>query len=64
MLKEPGCPACTARSTSKAAAKDFRVGPWPPLVPNFYLKFHYVKKKIPITSKCWHMHGVLNVDEI
>jgi hypothetical protein len=22
------------------------------------------KKKIPITSKCWHMHGVQNIDEI
>jgi hypothetical protein len=22
------------------------------------------KKKISITSKCWHMHGVLNIDKI
>ena len=26
-------------------------------------KFYY-KKKFPITLKCRHMHGVLNVDEI
>jgi hypothetical protein len=34
------------------------------LVLNFNLKFYYVKKKILITSKYRHMHGVLNVDEI
>jgi hypothetical protein len=34
------------------------------LVLNFNLKFYYAKKKILITSKYRHMHGVLNVDEI
>jgi hypothetical protein len=27
-------------------------------------KFHYTKRRFPITSKCWQMHEVLNVDEI
>jgi hypothetical protein len=30
----------------------------------FFLKFYYVKRRFPITSKCRHMYGVLNVDEI
>jgi hypothetical protein len=28
------------------------------------LKFHYAKRRFPVTSKCRQMHGVLNVDEI
>jgi hypothetical protein len=31
-----------------------------PILP----KFHYAKKKFPVTLKCRQMHGVLNVDEI
>jgi hypothetical protein len=31
-----------------------------PILP----KFHYAKRKFPVTSKCRQMHGVLNVDEI
>jgi hypothetical protein len=27
-------------------------------------KFHYAKRRFPITSKCWQIYGVLNVDEI
>jgi hypothetical protein len=27
-------------------------------------KFHYIKRRFLITSKCRHMHGILNVDEI
>jgi hypothetical protein len=30
----------------------------------FTPKFHYAKRRFPITSKCRHMYGVLNVDEI
>jgi hypothetical protein len=36
----------------------------PCLVPNSYPKFHYTKRRFSITSKCRHMHGVLNIDEI
>jgi hypothetical protein len=32
--------------------------------PKFHPQIPLCKKKIPITSKCQHMHGVLNVDEI
>jgi hypothetical protein len=38
--------------------------PKPCLDAKFSLKFHYAKKRFPITSKCRHMNGVLNVDEI
>jgi hypothetical protein len=34
------------------------------LVPNFSPKFHYAKRRFPVTSKYRHMHGVLNVDKI
>jgi hypothetical protein len=27
-------------------------------------KKHYAKKRFPVTSNLWYMHGVLNVDEI
>jgi hypothetical protein len=27
-------------------------------------KFHYAKRRFSITSKCRHIYGVLNVDEI
>jgi hypothetical protein len=30
----------------------------------FVPKFHYVKRRFSITSKCRHIYGVLNVDEI
>jgi hypothetical protein len=36
----------------------------PCLVPNFSPKFHYAKRRFPVTSKCRHMYEVLNVDEI
>jgi hypothetical protein len=36
----------------------------PGLDPKYLPKFHYVKRRFPITLKCRHMHGVLNVDEI
>jgi hypothetical protein len=35
-----------------------------PLDPKFSPKFYYAKRIFPVTSKCRHMHGVLNVDEI
>jgi hypothetical protein len=38
--------------------------PGPCLVPRFHSQILLCKKKIPVTSKWWHMHGVLNVDEI
>jgi hypothetical protein len=36
----------------------------PRLVPNFSPKFYYAKRRFFVTSKCRHMHEVLNVDEI
>jgi hypothetical protein len=39
-------------------------GHTPCLVSNFNPQIILCKKKIPITSKYQHMHGVLNVDEI
>jgi hypothetical protein len=36
----------------------------PCLDANFFPKFYYAKRRFPITSKCWHMYRVLNVDEI
>jgi hypothetical protein len=36
----------------------------PCLDAKFPLKFHYAKRRFSITSKCRHMHGVLNIDEI
>jgi hypothetical protein len=38
--------------------------PWPCLDAKFSPKFHYAKRRFPVTSKCRHMYGVLNVDEI
>jgi hypothetical protein len=32
--------------------------------PNSLPKFHYAKRKFPVTSKCRQMHGILNIDEI
>jgi hypothetical protein len=34
------------------------------LDPKYFPKFHYAKRRFPIISKCRHMYGVLNVDEI
>jgi hypothetical protein len=36
----------------------------PCLVPIPHPKFHYAKRRFPITSKYRQMHGVLNVDKI
>jgi hypothetical protein len=36
----------------------------PCLDAKFFSKFYYAKRRFPITSKCRHMHGVPNVDEI
>jgi hypothetical protein len=36
----------------------------PCLDAKFSLKFHYAKRRFPITSKCRYMHEVLNIDEI
>jgi hypothetical protein len=33
-------------------------------IPEFTSKFYYAKRRFPITSKCRHIYGVLNVDEI
>jgi hypothetical protein len=35
-----------------------------PLVAPILPKFHYAKRRFPVTSKCRQMHGVLNIDEI
>jgi hypothetical protein len=37
---------------------------WACLDPKYFPKFHYAKRRFFITSKCRHMYGVLNVDEI
>jgi hypothetical protein len=34
------------------------------LDPKYFTKFHYTKRRFPVTSKCRHIYGVLNVDEI
>jgi hypothetical protein len=34
------------------------------LDPKYFPKFHYAKRRFPITSKCRHIYEVLNVDEI
>jgi hypothetical protein len=36
----------------------------PCLVPPILPKFHYAKRRFPVTSKCRQMYGVLNIDEI
>jgi hypothetical protein len=36
----------------------------PCLDTKFTPKFHYAKRRFTITSKCRHIYGVLNVDEI
>jgi hypothetical protein len=36
----------------------------PRLDAKFFCKFYYAKRRFSITSKCRHMHEVLNVDEI
>jgi hypothetical protein len=36
----------------------------PCLDPKFTPKFHYAKRRFPVTSKCRQMHGVLNIDKI
>jgi len=33
------------------------------VLPNSRI-WHYVKRRFPVTSNLWYMHGVLNVDEI
>jgi hypothetical protein len=47
-------------ATRKAAADTL----WPCLDAKFSPKFYYAKRKFSITSKCRHMHGVLNIDKI
>jgi hypothetical protein len=51
------------RARLGTALKEFGI-PRPCLDPKFPPKFHYAKRRFSITSKCRHMHGVLNVDEI
>jgi hypothetical protein len=41
---------------------DLDLGPC--LVLDFFLKFHYAKRRFPVISKYRHMYEVLNVDEI
>jgi hypothetical protein len=48
--------------TTKGFGADSKV--WPCLDAKFQPQIPLCKKKIPILSKCRHMHGVLNVDEI
>jgi hypothetical protein len=44
--------------------RAFAILPWPGLDTQIYPKFHYVKRRFPITSKCRYIYGVLNIDEI
>jgi hypothetical protein len=37
---------------------------WPCLDAKFFFEFHYAKRRFLVTLKYWHMHRVLNVDEI
>jgi hypothetical protein len=43
------------------ACMNFQQGPC--LVSQIHPKFHY-KKRFPVTSKYWHIYGVLNINEI
>jgi hypothetical protein len=48
----------------KAAEENFVTLLGPCLDTQIHPKFHYAKRRFPITSKCRHIYGVLNVDEI
>jgi hypothetical protein len=52
-------PALDSVQTTGVAVE---VGPC--LDAKYFLKFYYAKRRFPVTSKCRHMYGVLNVDEI
>jgi hypothetical protein len=45
-------------------SEEAAVALWPCLDPKYFPKLHYVKRRFSITSKCRHMYGVVNVDEI
>jgi hypothetical protein len=34
------------------------------LLPKFSPKFHYIKRRFSVTSKCRHIYEILNIDEI
>jgi hypothetical protein len=53
-----------AAPTKPVARLGTRAQQGPCLDAKFIPKFHYVKRRFPITSKCRHMYGVLNVDKI
>jgi hypothetical protein len=36
----------------------------PCLDVKYFPKFHYAKRRFPVTLKCRHIYGVLNVDKI
>jgi hypothetical protein len=55
-------PIHPCRKSELGRTEHFSV--WPCLVPKFFPKFHYAKRRFSITSKCRQMHGVLNIDEI
>jgi hypothetical protein len=57
-----GVQATVGKKDGATAPAGKRLGPR--LDAKFSLKFYYVKKRFPIISKCRHMYGVLNVDEI
>jgi hypothetical protein len=58
------CPS--NRRIGQSCWLPYPFGAWalPCLDAKFFLQFHYVKRRFPITSKCRHIYGVLNVDEI
>jgi hypothetical protein len=62
-IKAPSCSLGFGKTESKR-------GIWTALLTQvlfrcqIFPKFHRAKRRFPITSKCRHMHEVLNIDEI
>jgi hypothetical protein len=57
-----GSKECTVASPKSTVLGAKKLGPC--LDPKFHPQISLCKKKILITSKCRHMHVVLNIDEI
>jgi hypothetical protein len=57
-------PSSRSTASSKYDSGGLLLPTRPCLDAKFSPKFHYAKRRFSITSKCRHMHGVLNIDEI
>jgi hypothetical protein len=54
----------TGNDSGTNANRDAGLMLCPLLVPLILPKFYYKKRRFSVTSKCWQMHGVQNIDEI